>query len=123
MGDFGAMHVWHPWATRPSRLMATDSRTPGARRVQQIIENGEIQDRLIEWDGTRKTLRYATDSTTLPVTNFESTLSVTNNLDGTSTVTWLATYEAAEGAATADATAAVEDFLRVGLQGIVARVR
>jgi hypothetical protein len=79
-----------------------------------------MRDRLVEWDGTRKTLRYVTEDSDLPVTKFEATLSVSNNLDGTSAISWSAIFDAAEGTSDDQAIAAVEEFMAAGLDALTA---
>ena len=57
--------------------------------------------------------------TVLPVTKFEATMSVTNNLDGTSSITWSAVFDA-DGVEDDQAMAAVQEFLAAGLDNLAA---
>jgi hypothetical protein len=85
-----------------------------------LVSGESMRDRLVDWDGTRLTLRYASEDTHLPVTKFEATLEVTNNLDGTSTVFWSAIFDATEGTSDDQAIAAVREFFATGLDALAA---
>lgn len=117
VGDFRAIGAWHPWAAQQARYTDMDPRTEGAIRVLPVTGGGVMRDRLLGWDGTRKSIRYAAEITTLPVAKFETTMTVTNNLDGTSTVDWSAIFDA-EGVSDDQAAAAVQEFLSAGLDNL-----
>jgi len=120
VGDFQGIGSWHPWAAQSARFYEGDPRAEGAIRVLPLASGGSMRDRLVEWDGTRLTLRYAAEITDLPVTKFEATLKVSNNLDGTSTITWSAIFDAAEGTSDDQAVAAVQEFFAAGLDALTA---
>ena len=103
-----------------ARYPQGDPRAEGAIGVLPLVSGGSMRDRLVEWDGTRKTLRYVTEDSDLPVTKFEATLSVSNNLDGTSAISWSAIFDAAEGTSDDQAIAAVEEFMAAGLDALTA---
>ena len=120
VGDFQGIGYWHPWAAQAARYPAGDPRAEGAIRVLPLVSGETMRDRLVEWDGTRLTLVYAAEETSLPVTKFEATMSVSNNLDGTSTITWSAVFDAAEGTSDDQAIAAVQEFFAAGLDALTA---
>lgn len=110
VGDFRGIGIWHPLAAQSARYTQADPRMEGAIRVLPLTTGGTMVDELLEWDGTRKTMRYSGVETVLPVTKFEATMSVTNNLDGTSSITWSAVFDA-DGVEDDQAMAAVQEFL------------
>ena len=120
VGDFRGIGSWHPLVAQPARYTVGDPRTEGAVRILPLVSGESMRDRLVDWDGTRLTLRYASEDTHLPVTKFEATLEVTNNLDGTSTVSWSAIFDATEGTSDDQAIAAVQEFFATGLDALAA---
>ena len=119
VGDFRGIGIWHPLAAQSARYTQADPRMEGAIRVLPLTTGGTMVDELLEWDGTRKTMRYSGVETVLPVTKFEATMSVTNNLDGTSSITWSAVFDA-DGVEDDQAMAAVQEFLAAGLDNLAA---
>ena len=120
VGDFRGIGSWHPLVAQPARYTVGDPRTEGAVRILPLVSGESMRDRLVDWDGTHLTLRYASEDTYLPVTKFEATLEVTNNLDGTSTVSWSAIFDATEGTSDDQAIAAVQEFFATGLDALAA---
>ena len=125
VGDFRGIGSWHPLAAQPAQFRGRpytvgDPRTEGAVRILPLVSGESMRDRLVDWDGTHLTLRYASEDTHLPVTKFEATLEVTNNLDGTSTVFWSAIFDATEGTSDDQAIAAVQEFFATGLDALAA---
>jgi mxaD protein len=120
VGDFRGIGSWHPWAAQPARYPQGDPRAEGATRVLPLVSGGSMRDRLLEWDGTRMTLRYAAEDGDLSVTKFEATMRVTNNLNGTSNISWSAIFDAAEGTSEEQAIAEVQEFFAAGLDALTA---
>jgi mxaD protein len=120
VGDFRGIGSWHPLVAQPVRMYHRWSEAEGTVRILPLVSGESMRDRLVDWDGTRLTLRYASEVTHLPVTKFEATLEVTNNLDGTSTVSWSAIFDATEGTSDDQAIAAVQEFFATGLDALAA---
>ena len=88
VGDFRGIGIWHPLAAQSARYTQADPRMEGAIRVLPLTTGGTMVDELLEWDG--------------------------HNLDGTSSITWSAVFDA-DGVEDDQAMAAVQEFLAAGL--------
>lgn len=109
IGAFGAVGDWHPMLSRVDR----QGDRPGAVVRTAHGKDGSTQvERLLEFDAKRHAYRYAIESTPMPVRDYGGELRVDGNGDGTSTVTWSARFENAEGG---DATEMVRGFLKAGV--------
>lgn len=118
IGSFGAVGKWHPM------LAAVDSQgdVAGARRTAHG-RDGSIQvERLKDYNAADCIYRYEMESTPLRVRDYIGEFRVDDNGDGTSTVTWSAQFEPADG--TTDETAQrVETFIKAGTDSLKARYR
>ena len=65
VGDFRGIGIWHPLAAQSARYTQADPRMEGAIRVLPLTTGGTMVDELLEWDGTRKTMRYSGVETVL----------------------------------------------------------
>lgn len=90
ISDFCSIAEWHPAVIE---CEGQGGNEPGATRVLTIAEPGgpEIREELQKFDMEKMTYKYKitkTDDAVLPVTTYSSFLSVSDNGDGTSQVTW-----------------------------------
>ena len=107
IGDFHGIHKWVQ-GVEPS-----ESLDDGARRKMTIGPGGFMIERLVE-EGERS-YTYAIDEGPLPVTNYQSTLSVKDAGGGKSIVDWHGKFDAAEGATDESAVQIVEMVYEGGL--------
>mgnify|MGYP001401639362 CR=1 FL=1 len=90
ISDFCAIAEWHPAIVECD---GNGGNTPGATRVLTIGEAGgpEIHEELQKFDTDKMTYKYKitkTNNAVLPVITYSSFLSVVDNGDETSKVTW-----------------------------------
>jgi len=90
ISDFCAIETWHPAVVA---CEGEGGNEKGATRVLTIGEKGgpTLTESLLKFDPDRMTYKYKieeTDDAVLPVTQYASFLSVSDNGDGTSTVKW-----------------------------------
>lgn len=113
IGDFDGMPNWHP-AVNTSRMWQE-----GTEHLRELVVVGNIQltERLVSHDDGARTYRYAIVDGPLPVEGYVSKIAVTDNGDGTSTVTWSAQYQLA-GASDEIAREAIGGIYDAGLQSI-----
>ncbi len=113
IGDFDGMPNWHP-AVNASRVWQE-----GAEQVRELVVVGNIRlkERLVSHDDGARTYRYAIVDGPLPVEGFASKIAVSDNGDGTSTVTWSAQYQLA-GASDEIARESIGGIYDAGLQSL-----
>ncbi len=90
VADFCSISQWHPGVVKCDGSGGNEVR---ARRVLTIGKAGgpRIEEELQMYDAAKMTYKYRitkTDVTVLPVATYSSFLSVLDNGDGTSTVSW-----------------------------------
>ena len=90
MSDFCSIQQWHPAVVK---CEGSGGNEPGATRVLTIGAEGgpQIHEELQKFDADNMTMKYKikkTDMSVLPVTTYSAFLSVADNGDGTSTVSW-----------------------------------
>jgi hypothetical protein len=112
--DFCGINRWHP-AVEKCELSAD-----GKMRTLSLRGSGTSVEALVKMDPAARSYTYSIVSGTLPVANYDSTISV--SADGTgSMVTWIGKYDARRGA-DADAKKAIELFYELGLKALTAKV-
>ncbi len=110
IGDFHGLHKFQP------NIEPSESIEGGTARVLTIGPN-KITERLVE-QGERSYTYSMDDGGPLPVTNYQSTLSVLDAGDGKSTVDWKSTFDPAEGGTEESAVQIVTMVYEGGLAGI-----
>lgn len=90
--NFCAIADWHPAVFAADCNKATGTEV-GSTRVLTIGDEGgaQIHEELQKFDAETMTMKYKiskTDNSVLPVTTYSAFLSVADNGDGSSTVTW-----------------------------------
>ncbi len=90
ISDFCAIATWHPGV---AKCAGEGGNAPGAKRTLSIgkADGPQIQEELQAYDAATMTYKYKitkTDNSALPVTTYSAFLSVADNGDGTSTVSW-----------------------------------
>ncbi|MEX2394019.1 MAG: SRPBCC family protein [Actinomycetota bacterium] len=109
IGDFHGLHKWIPNA-QPSEAI-----DDGKRRKIQLGPNAIIEGLA---ERTERSYTYTIDEGPLPVSNYRSTLSVDDAGDGKSVVSWVGTFEPAEGATEESAVQIVNMIYDGGLAGL-----
>ena len=110
VGDFCGIGSWHPAIEKC--VLSTD----GKQRTLSLKGGGTIVEALESWDDANHSYRYTIVSGPLPVTNYHSTISVTDDAKG-SVLKWMGTYDA-KGAADADAKKAIDGVYESGAKAL-----
>jgi hypothetical protein len=109
VGDFCGIGSWHPAAEKC--VLSAD----GKQRTISLKGGGTIVEELEGWDNDNRSYRYTLLSG-LPVTNYHSTVIVTDDAGG-SLLKWMSTYDA-KGAADADAKKAIDGIYDTGAKAL-----
>ena len=112
VGDFCGIGSWHPAVEKC--VLSAD----GKQRTISLKGGGAIVEVLEDWDKPGRTYRYTLLSG-LPVTNYHSTIIVTEDGAG-SILKWMGTYDA-KGATDAAAKKAIDDVYETGAKALTGR--
>ena len=115
IGRFGALHDWHP-VIEKSEL---EGAGVGATRNLFLAGGGNVIERLDAEDAAGKSYTYTILDSPLPVANYQSTLKVLDNGDGSCTVDWSSNFDPS-GAPEADAVAAIQGVYQAGFDALKA---
>lgn len=106
VGDFCGIAAWHPAIEKC--VLSAD----GKQRTLSLKGGGTIVEALEKWDDANRSYTYTILSSPLPVANYHSTVSVTNDPKG-SALKWNGTYDA-KGASDADARKTIDGVYEAG---------
>jgi len=106
VGDFCGIAAWHPAIEKC--VLSAD----GKQRTLSLRGGGILVEALESWDNAHHSYEYTILSGPLPVTNYHSTISVTDDAKG-SVLKWEGTYDA-EGAPDAEAKKAIDGVYEAG---------
>ena len=115
--DFNALNTWHP-AVAKDEIVEGANNEPGAVRLLTLGDGGQIREKLLAFDAAGMNYSYAILEGVLPVSNYQSTVSVEADSDTSSTVTWSGNYDHAEGADDATATSTIDGVYQGGLENL-----
>ncbi|WP_234685786.1 SRPBCC family protein [Bradyrhizobium monzae] len=117
IGPFCAIKNWLP----PVGECIEDGKAPPTRILVTKDGKAAFVERQTARNDAERSYSYAFLASPLPVTNYASTIKVTANADGTSTVTWSGSYTPDQGKETA-ATEALNGVYDAGLSEIKTRL-
>ena len=115
--DFNALNSWHP-AVATDEIIEGDNNRPGAVRLLTLGDGGTIKEKLIAWDDAGMSYSYTILEGVLPVSNYESTLSVRALSDTSSDVTWTGSFNAGGDADDQSAFDAISGVYEGGLENL-----
>jgi Polyketide cyclase / dehydrase and lipid transport len=110
VGDFCGIASWHP-AIEKCAISAD-----GKQRTLSLKGGGTIVEALENWNDANRSYTYTILSSPLPVANYHSTVSVTNDPKG-SALNWKGTYDA-HGASDADAKKTIDGVYEAGAKAL-----
>lgn len=113
VGDFCGIAKWHP-AVAKCVLSEKDGKT---FRELTLGDGGKIFEEQVSFDAAKMTYTYKILESVLPVSNYQSTLSVVANGDG-STVSWGGTFDAKEGSTDEDAVKTMTGVYTAGVEAL-----
>ena len=115
--DFNALNSWHP-AVVNDEIVEGENNQMGAVRLLTLGDGGTITEKLLAWDDTGMSLSYSILEGVLPVSNYESTLSVRVLSDTSSDVTWTGSFSAGGGADDQTAFDTISGIYEAGLENL-----
>jgi hypothetical protein len=115
IGDFCGIATWHPAVTK-----CVPSTKDGHQiRTLSLKGGGSIEEELVSRNDKKMQYTYKILQSPFPVDDYESTISVIPQGDG-SNVSWAGTFKA-KGASDADAVKTITGIYQAGVDGIVAK--
>jgi mxaD protein len=122
--DFDALNRWHP-AVAKDEIVEGKNNTVGAVRVLTLGDGGTIKEKLLAHDANGRSMKYSILEGVLPVSSYESTITVEENGANASKVTWTGNFKRKDTSATPakdadDATAksTMESVYQAGLDNL-----
>jgi hypothetical protein len=110
VGDFCGIAAWHPAIEKC--VLSAD----GKERTLSLKGGGTVVEALENWDDVNRSYTYTILSGPLPVANYHSTISVTDDPKG-SALKWMGTYDA-KGASDTDAKKTMDGVYETGAKGL-----
>lgn len=90
--NFSDMGAWHP-AVKKTELIEGENNKAGAVRLLTLQDGGTIKEKLIAYKFKEKAFEYVILEGVLPVSNYVSTLTVSEAKDGKSLVVWKGNFK------------------------------
>jgi mxaD protein len=122
--DFDALNRWHPAVAKDEIVEGTNN-TVGAVRVLTLGDGGTIKEKLIAWDTNGRSMKYTIIEGVLPVSSYESTITVEESGANASKATWTGNFKRkdtsatpAAGADDATATSTMVSVYQAGLDNL-----
>ena len=113
IGDFCAIADWHPAV---EKCEESDANGTKRRTLTLAGGGGTLVEELVSRDDDKMAYTYKIVDGPLPVQNYQSTISVSPNGDG-STISWTGQFDA-KGASDADAEKVIAGIYDAGLNSI-----
>jgi mxaD protein len=85
--NFNSLNTWHP-AVATDEIVEGTNNTVGAVRLLTLKGGGTIKEKLLTFDPTGRSFKYAIVEGVLPVSDYTSTLVVKSAGKGKSAVSW-----------------------------------
>ena len=109
IGGFGTFTDWNPRFEK-SEL---DGSGVGATRNMFVVGGGNIIERLDAEDAAGRSYTYTLLESPLPIANYQSTIKVVDNGDGSCTVDWSSNFDP-DGVSEEDLVGAVQGIYQAG---------
>lgn len=113
VGGWRTIHEWHPAIEKTE----AEGDAVGAFRRLTLGDGAQIKEELTRWDGTERVYSYRFVEHPFPVDDYEGTIAVAGNDDGTSTITWSATL-VPKGVSADEAREMFEGVYTAGLDAV-----
>ncbi|MFZ3088738.1 MAG: SRPBCC family protein [Methylotenera sp.] len=122
--SFGDMGAWHP-AVKKTEIVEGYNNKAGAVRLLTLQDGSTIKERLLDYKFKEKNYEYEIIEGVLPVSNYVSTLTVTEAKDGKSLIVWKGNFKRkdlsdnpAAGQSDDDAVKTVTGVYKGGLENL-----
>ncbi|GAB4293283.1 MAG: hypothetical protein Kow0083_06430 [Methylophaga sp.] len=116
IGNFNGLDVWHPVVVG-SELTTGVNNEPGAVRLLTLGNGATISEKLLSYSDEDKSYSYAIMESPLPVSNYESSISVMDAGEGKSKIVWRSDFDTKD-ATDADAVDAITGVYDAGLSQV-----
>lgn len=116
IGDFNGAANWSP-AIAKSEIESGANNQPGAIRKLTLHDGATIREELVARDDAAMKFTYKIVESPLPITDYQSTLSVAGDGEG-SKVTWTGSFKPAAGTEPAKASEIVGGIYQRGLDNL-----
>lgn len=90
--NFSDMGAWHP-AVKKTELVQGENNKAGAVRLLTLQDGGTIKEQLTAYNFKSKSFEYEIIEGVLPVSDYVSTLTVSEGKDGKSFVVWKGSFK------------------------------
>lgn len=115
VGNFGAMHGWHP-AVEATKITKGTGNRKGDMRVLALKGGGDITETLTSYSARNRSYSYRIDESLLPVKNYKATISIKPGKSaGKSRIVWSSSFDAKDGTKDDDARKVIENIYDAGL--------
>ena len=115
VGNYGQLEAWHPVVAKTEITKGANNKV-GAVRALETKDGAKIVEELLNYDGRKKSLRYKFIESPLPVSDYQSTLSVVAAGQG-SKVVWKGSFKA-KGVEDAKAREIFTGIYKAGFEGL-----
>jgi len=115
LGDYGKLNAWHPVIAKTDITSGTNNQV-GAIRVLETKDGAKIVEELLSYDARKMSMRYKFIESPLPVSDYQSSLSVVRSGKG-SRVVWKGSFRA-KGVADAKAREIFIGIYQAGFDGL-----
>jgi len=116
IGDFNHLDVWHPVVVA-SKIVKGHDNKKGAERLLTLGNGANITEKLVDRSDKSQSYTYQIVKSPLPVSGYESTISVKSGMDGKSIVSWTSSFDAA-GASDKEAVDTISGIYDAGLNNL-----
>ncbi|MES9878743.1 MAG: SRPBCC family protein [Candidatus Sedimenticola sp. 1PA] len=111
IGGFNALPDWHPG------VEGSTLENGGKTRRLTLVGGGEIVEKLEKMDDAEHSYTYSIVSSPFPIANYSATISIKDDDNGGSEVTWSGNFEPNSGAET-DAGKIIEGIYQTGFDNL-----
>jgi mxaD protein len=116
VSNFGDLGAWHP-AVKSTEIVEGKNNEKGAIRVVTLQDGGTIKEKLVAYNAAKHKYTYTILEGVLPVSNYQSTITVTSLAVDKAKVTWHGKFKSAS-ASDEDAQKAISDVYKGGLENL-----
>lgn len=92
VSNFNDLGAWHP-AVKTTEIIAGENNKVGAERLLTLQDGGTIKERLLAYNANAKTFSYSIIEGVLPVSNYESKVTVKPMGKDKSVVVWEGSFK------------------------------
>jgi mxaD protein len=124
VSNFNDLGAWHP-AVKTTEIISGENNKVGAERLLTLQDGGTIQEKLLAYNAYAKTFKYSIIKGVLPVSGYESKVTVKPVGKQKSVVVWEGTFKRkdvsanpAEGQDDATAVKVITSVYRGGLDNL-----